>query len=105
MISALALSESPPTGFHQVNDKVNHFAAFFVLSMLAHRSWPEKIFGWWAALPLLFYGLFIEICQHYIPSREFSLFDILADAAGIAAFALILTFIFQIREISNAKKP
>jgi VanZ family protein len=32
---------------------------------------------------MLFIGIFIEFVQHFIPNRESSFFDILADGTGI----------------------
>jgi VanZ family protein len=72
-----------------VNDKFTHVAAFYVLSLLVDFSFPETRLNAPKTLPLLFYGVCIEWIQYYIPYREFSLGDILADAVGITAYAIL----------------
>jgi VanZ family protein len=72
-----------------INDKFSHIAAFYVLSLLADYSFPETKINPAKIMPLLFYGVSIEWIQYYIPYREFSVFDILADAVGIMAYAIL----------------
>jgi VanZ family protein len=72
-----------------INDKFSHIAAFYVLSLLADFSFPETKFNLAKTLPLFFYGVSIEWIQYYIPYREFSIFDVLADAGGISAYAIL----------------
>ncbi|SFV60711.1 hypothetical protein MNB_SM-5-438 [hydrothermal vent metagenome] len=64
-------------------DKANHFIAFmtlFVLLSLAykHLSLVRRV------VLLLLFGLQIEIVQYFIPGRDFSLLDVVADSVGIA---------------------
>ena len=70
------------------NDKVNHIAAFLVLAWLAEGAYPGRS----AAIPrwglLVLYGLVIEVVQHYLPYRHFSLLDLAADVAGILAYVV-----------------
>ncbi len=66
-----------------INDKVNHIAAFAVLALLADLSFPRHGFWLPKALLLLAYGLGIEVIQYFLPYRTFSLLDLLADAAGV----------------------
>ena len=69
-----------------INDKLNHIFAFFVLSLLTNFSFPEKKFFPTIFLSLMSYGMAIEIIQHFLPYRMFSLFDVAADALGILLF-------------------
>ena len=69
-----------------VNDKVNHVLAFFVLGLLADFSFPERGFGASKILALLGYGLLIEVVQYFLPYRSFSLYDLAADAVGLALY-------------------
>ena len=69
-----------------VNDKLGHFLAFYGLALLADFSFRATGYGLNKALPLLGYGLLIEIIQHFIPYRDFSLPDLGADALGLAAY-------------------
>jgi VanZ family protein len=69
-----------------MNDKVNHILAFYVLGFLADFSFPRKKLGLSKVLPLLGFGLLIEVIQYFLPYRSFSLYDLAADAAGLAVY-------------------
>jgi VanZ family protein len=73
-----------------VSDKVNHIAAFLVLAWLADHAYPRYSDGAGLWVALLGYGLLLEGLQATLPYREASLADLLADAAGLAAY-LVLT--------------
>jgi len=73
-----------------INDKANHIAAFFVLGLLADYSFPEKKFNLFIFLPLLVYGIAIEVIQYFLPYRMFSVFDMAADAIGLSLYWLSL---------------
>ncbi len=64
-------------------DKANHFMAFSVLYFLLSLSFKNLTLKSKLFL-LLLYGFHIEIVQYFIPNREFSLFDVVADFMGIA---------------------
>jgi len=64
-------------------DKANHFIAFMTLYILLTFAYKNlsivaKI------LILLAFGMQIEIVQYFIPGRDFSGFDVIADSVGIA---------------------
>lgn len=65
------------------SDKVNHLIAFLELTLLVRLSWPGLPLGI-VALSALGFGLVIELLQAPLPYRDFSLWDLLADSAGIA---------------------
>jgi hypothetical protein len=71
-------------------DKWGHFVAFLGLAFLVDASWPARGFDLPKWAPLLGYGLAIELIQSQIPNRNLSLGDFVADAAGVAAYALLL---------------
>jgi len=77
----------------QLNDKFLHVAAFYICALLVDFSFPHSKFGLKKTLPLLGYGLLIEVFQLQLGYRFFSLFDLLADAAGIVAYGLSLPLI------------
>lgn len=100
LISVLVLSTLPirhSIGLGIVlNDKIAHFAVFYLCALLLDFSFPESPFDWKKALPLLIYGLLIEIIQLYISYRHFSLLDLLADAAGLLTYGFSLPFIKRV---------
>ncbi len=67
-------------------DKIAHFGAFFVLAFFLVRSIREFKnikYGWLYALIIAsIYGILLEIAQGYIPGRECSFFDWMADFLG-----------------------
>lgn len=81
LILFLATTSQPDSIPSSANDKVNHIAAFAALGVLVHWSYPRA--GWITSFILLIgYGFAIEVIQAFIPTREFSLLDLLADAVG-----------------------
>ena len=64
----------------------DHALAFFTLAGLLDFSYPAIPFGGLKWTTLIGYGLLIEVVQYLLPSRTFSLFDLLADALGIGIY-------------------
>ncbi len=90
LVSYLAFTPIDHTVSSTANDKVNHIAAFFVLSFLLDFSMQRKRFEWWMAVALFGYGILIETIQHFLPFRDFSLYDAAADLVGVAAYVASL---------------
>lgn len=63
-------------------DKLNHLAAFAVLYLLLTLAFGH-LKTWIRIILLMAFAFQIEIVQHFIPGRDFSLPDIVADAIGI----------------------
>ncbi len=71
-------------------DKIEHLLIYAFLGYLVHRAMVEdekgkKIFknpGLYAVLFCLLYGISDEFHQYFIPHRESSGFDLMADAFG-----------------------
>lgn len=82
----LATTPSHIPVVEDVNDKVNHATAFLALGLLADFSFPERGFDRWKILALLGYGLLIEVIQYFLPYRECSIYDLIADGAGLALY-------------------
>ncbi len=89
VIFYLALTPRPLPLVEDLWDKAKHFAAFLVLGALATRAFPRatSFSRFWG---LLAYGALIEIAQHFVPYREASALDLLADALGLLTWELIL---------------
>lgn len=90
VISWLATTSRHVPVVEHVNDKINHFTAFFTLALLLDFSFPAAGYGMPKALPLFCYGLLIEVVQYFLPHRTFSLFDLGADAAGLFVYWLMV---------------
>lgn len=82
------------------HDKINHFIAYAVLSLnygLVVKNAKRHLFG----LPFLIaYGLFMEFCQGFVPGREQSLLDALANGVGVSmGFIFYLVYLKTISKI------
>lgn len=85
LVSVFVASVLDPGGTPAVgvNDKLQHLFAFAVLGFLARRAMPRQD-RWRVILPLMLgYGLLVECVQWFMPWREFSLLDLLADLVGL----------------------
>ena len=76
-----------------INDKANHLLAFGALALLGDFAFPASKFGLKKFLWLLAYGVLIEFIQYFLPYREASLFDVLADTAGLAMYWMFYRFL------------
>lgn len=74
---------------YELNDKLIHVIVFFGFAVLVDLSSSRKPFWLWKGLPLLIYGMCIEIMQYFTPERSFSMLDWGADLAGIALYFVI----------------
>jgi VanZ family protein len=99
VISYLAFTPQNTPVVTEINDKVSHIIAFFVLSFLVDFSWPRYNWNPVKYIPLFGYGLLIEVVQASIPNRIFSGLDLLADALGMIAYPLLLPLLMQIPQI------
>ncbi|WP_417488836.1 VanZ family protein [Maricaulis sp.] len=96
LITDLALQPGLPTPPELFGpDKIEHFLAFFVLTMLARMGWPRR--GWITAIMLLSYGIGIELVQGAtIFGRTASAADVAADLIGIG-LGLVFANLFRQR--------
>jgi len=72
-----------------INDKAIHIIVFFGFSVLMDVSIIKSPFWLWKGLPLLAYGLFIEVLQYFTPFRMFSLADVIADLFGVLIYIMM----------------
>ena len=84
---------APPPGVQLPRDDVLHFAAYFVLALLALSAWSRrKVLGPGdlaiVAVVLIGYGAFDEWSQTPV-GRDASVSDWLADAAGVLVGVLV----------------
>jgi VanZ family protein len=103
-ISWLATTDSAVPGLEHSSDKANHAVAFLVVSLLADRSFPETRFGIAKILAVLAFGVAIEVVQYFLPYRDASFLDVVADAAGIALYAMARPLLMRIPLLRPATK-
>lgn len=72
-----------------VNDKLIHVVVFFGFAVLVDLASSRKPFWLWKGLPLLVYGIGVEVMQYFTPFRSFSITDMIADFVGILIYFLL----------------
>lgn len=93
-IGIAILSLLPPKSIEKIgeHDKIKHFIAYAVLSLNVGLV-VKKLKTYLFCLPLLIgYGILLEYCQGFVPGREPSWLDALANSIGISiGFILYLS--------------
>jgi VanZ family protein len=77
-----------------INDKLAHSLTFMVLFFLMDMAYAQMPRGTMAAY-LMAYGAFIEVTQYFIPYREFSVLDMVANAVGLSVYFLVWRWSFS----------
>lgn len=96
VVLVMSLKPSVSVGDVPHADKLLHFGAYAVLSVLARLGWPKR-WGGFLFLGLAFFGIGIEMAQHIMDlGRMGSLADIAANLLG-AAIPLIFFHFFWTR--------
>ena len=78
-----------------ISDKIIHAVVFFGFAMLLDLSSSRHPFWLWKGLPLLAYGVFVEVLQYFTPFRSFSVLDMVADFSGIMLYFLLKMALIQ----------
>ena len=103
-ISFLAFTDLAIPVVASLPDKLNHATAFAVLALLADYGFPTPRFGAAKILALAAYGVAIEAVQSFLPHRQASLLDLVADAAGIGLYALCVPLLLRIPVLRRPAK-
>lgn len=87
VITGFALTTASPKLYGNLlsNDKILHFITFFYLTFICLSLRRNIIKSTQVVLLIFLYGLLIELLQYFIPSRQCSLSDILANSIGCLA--------------------
>jgi VanZ family protein len=101
VITHLATTPLQYPVFKHISDKANHVLAFYVLALFMDFSFPKTNVGAFKIIGLLTYGILIEIVQSFIPNRMPSLFDVIADGIGIAAYRFSLPLLKHVPILSR----
>ncbi len=88
------LQPEVPNELREIDDKVLHFMAYFVLGAMAGGAFRKRGRVKWAVLGLIAVGAAIELLQATV-GRETSLLDGLANGAGAIAGALLARFVLD----------
>jgi len=77
--------------FKEFYGSIYHFFYFFFLTIAGLMSYIDKNFFIKTSIFLLILSILIEFLHLYVPNREFSLFDILANVSGFVLGFIIIT--------------
>jgi VanZ family protein len=92
VIGSLLPAASPlmvDIGRLHINDKVMHFGAYLVLSLLPVIGFRDRRRGIVAGLSMFLLGVLMEAGQHFSPGRAVELGDVIANGAGVSCGALL----------------
>jgi len=81
------LSPTPATGTGVLWDKPLHLTAYLLLFLLGTPLLApgERRSMAWLAAGVFAYGALLELGQHFVPGRDMSAGDLLANGLGVAA--------------------
>jgi hypothetical protein len=104
LVFILSVTQPFTPGGVEPSDKVNHFAAFYVLELGAAVLFPRRPL-WFAAVLLIAYGGVIEIVQGLpFVGRDRDIVDWFTDAAAVACAALPFA-VSRLRAGGGGDKP
>jgi VanZ family protein len=109
VLSSIPQLTPPPVGF-QISDKIYHFLEFGVFGWLLVRSltrlYPHRRRGTGvllAALLGILWGGLDEVHQAFVPGRDASVLDGLADAAGVLIVSAALWWRMRRRDTKTSE--
>lgn len=70
-------------------DKVAHFVTYGIFAALAHRMRLPARHYVYACIGIVAYSGLLEVAQSFVPGREMSAFDLLANSSGVLLGALL----------------
>ena len=100
IIAITLLSLLPPKSDFELgkSDKLNHFLAYAILS-LNFGFISTKIRSYFIGIPFLItYGLLIEFFQGFVPGRDPSFYDALANFVGVFSGFFIFRLFSRIKK-------
>jgi len=72
-----------------INDKVQHFCAYFALSFLPVIGFRDRRRGLMAGISMFLLGVLMEAGQHFSPGRAVELGDVVANGVGVSCGTLL----------------
>jgi VanZ family protein len=72
-----------------INDKVQHFCAYLVLSFLPVIGFRGHRKGLMAGISMFLLGVLMEASQHFSPGRAVELGDVVANGVGVSCGTLL----------------
>ena len=86
--------------YYNISLTINHFAFFFLTSILGFSIYSRKHNFQKLAYVLFFLSIFLEVIQVVIPNRAFEIYDVFANFAGVL-FAYLIVKIYKLYKKKN----
>ena len=71
-------------------DKVAHLLVYYIFAVLAYRALGNKQYYPYVCIGIVFYSALLELCQAYVPGRDMSGYDLLANIGGVLLGAVVM---------------
>ena len=71
-------------------DKVGHLLVYYIFAVLGYRMLGNKRYYLYMCFGIVAYSGLLELGQSYIPGREMSALDLLANILGVALGAIVV---------------
>jgi VanZ family protein len=105
-VAYLSFMQVPEMGdLQRISDKVHHAFAFYVLALLLDFAAPRREFGLRKFGALMAFGVAIECVQYFLPWREFSLLDMVADAVGLMLYVAGIPLLKRVPVLRRRWQP
>jgi VanZ family protein len=89
IVAVTSLSPGGNQGVEHL-DKVVHLLVYYIFAVLGYRMLANKRYYFYLCLGIVIYSGLIELGQSYIPGRDMSMYDLLANIVGVALGALVV---------------
>lgn len=89
----VALTSLRPGGDVSIDplDKVVHLLVYYIFAVFGYRALQHKRYYPYLCLGIIAYGGLLELGQSYIPGRDMSAYDLLANTLGVLLGAAVVT--------------
>ena len=89
IVAVTSLSPGGNQGVEHL-DKVVHLLVYYIFAVLGYRMLANKRYYLYLCLGIVVYSGMIELGQSYIPGRDMSMYDLLANILGVTLGALVV---------------
>jgi VanZ family protein len=72
-------------------DKVVHLLVYYIFAVFGYRALQNKRYYPYLCLGIIAYGGLLELGQSYVPGRDMSAYDLLANTLGVLLGAAVVT--------------
>jgi VanZ family protein len=80
-------------------DKVGHLVLYFVFAMLGYRIVSNPRYYLYLCIGIVAYSGLMEVAQSFMPGRMMSVYDLLANAVGVAMAMVLTRMLFSAKNI------